>query len=121
MTWLSAPSDSDGFTVHDHKCMSQLCVGHLREQSFERLLRFFDGRGPHSEPNDACMGPDREGSLVGEIFIECDNHGLPGLRPGEDFLIVSPRQFDVRGMVDGPRWTLGMQPLRYGTGDILIE
>jgi hypothetical protein len=121
MTWLSASPDSDRFTVDDDEGLRQLCVRHLREQSFECLLCFFDGRGPHPESNDACVGSDWEGPLVGEIFIECDNHGLSGLRPGEDFLIGSPRQFDIRGMVDGPLWTLGMQPLRYGTGDILIE
>ena len=118
---LSVSSDSDGFTVHDDECVCEFRVGDLCEKSGECLLRFFDGRRPHAEPNDACMGPDREGPLVGEIFIERDNHGLSGLRPGEDFLIGSPRQFDVRGMVDGPLWTLGIQPLRYGTGDILIE
>jgi len=92
---LSVSSDSDGFTVHDHECVSQFRIGHLCEKPRERLLRFFDSCRPYTEPNDSGMGTDRKGPLVGEIFIECHNDRLSGLCPGKEYFIRSSGKFDV--------------------------
>jgi hypothetical protein len=84
-------------------------------------LRFLDGRGPDSKPNDAPVSTQRERSLIGKILIERDDHCVTLLGPCKDFLIYLSGQLYFGGMMHNPRWLESPQPWTDRTRDVLVE
>ena len=92
---LLTPTDPNRVTVDDDECPREFRIGHFCEESLERVLGFFDGGRPDSEPDDPCVGTQGKGPLIGEVFVEGHNDGVSVLRPGKDFCIGTSRQGDV--------------------------
>ena len=92
---LLCPTDPNRVTVDDDECPREFRIGHFCEESLERVLGFFDGGRPDSEPDDPCVGTHGKGPLIGEVFVEGHNDGVSVLRPGKDFCIGTSRQGDV--------------------------
>lgn len=92
---LLGPSDSDGVTVNDHQCSSQLRIRYFPEKPVKCFLGFLNRCRPNMESNNAGMGADWKGSLIREIFIEGDDDGLSALRPDEDLFIRLSGQGDI--------------------------
>jgi len=89
------PTDPNRVTVDDDECPREFRIRHFCEESLERVLGFFDGGRPDSEPEDPCVGTHGKGPLIGEVFVEGHNDGVSVLRPGKDFCIGTSRQGDV--------------------------
>lgn len=92
---LLCPTDPNCVTVDDDECPREFRIRHFCEESLERVLGFFDGGRPDSEPDDPCVGTHGKGPLIGEVFVEGHNDGVSVLRPGKDFCIGTSRQGDV--------------------------